>query len=74
MSASTTQATTNWITLAAMAARLRIPWARAWRLALEGQVRAEQRDNGRWFVVEADVAKLASIDGKKQQKARKGPS
>jgi hypothetical protein len=51
---------TQWITLAAMAVRLRMPWARAWRLVLEGKVKSEQRSNGRWFVCAADVERLAA--------------
>ncbi len=48
----------TWISLSQMALRLHITWQRAWRLALEGKVRAEQRGS-RWYVVEADVGRLA---------------
>ena len=66
----TTAPQVAWITLAAMAARLRVPWARAWRFALEGQVRAKQRENGRWFVIESDVEKLAAAEKLTGRKSR----
>ncbi len=46
------------IDLVTAAQRLRLSWHTTHRLVLQGQLRGERR-NGHWFVVEADVERLA---------------
>ncbi|MCH7800105.1 MAG: helix-turn-helix domain-containing protein [Chloroflexi bacterium] len=54
------------VTLVSAAAHLRVSWHTAYRLMLTGALPGQQR-KGRWYVVQADVERLAAEQTHEQE-------